>query len=608
MLKKSPQNEIDQKTLPNWDLSHLFASPDDPKIDQELAWGKKAAEDFRSTYFENVRGLSGDGLAEAIKTIEDLEERLGKVMTYTVLLHQTKIDDPKIGQFYQKISEAVTDISSPLIFFTLELNMIEDSVLQNHYKSSESLKAYKPWIDIIRLYKDHQLSDEMERLLNDKSVVGKSAWVKLYEETLTDLKFPFQSQDVTITEILNALSHKDEAKRKEAAESMGKTLGENIKIFTSITNTLAKDKEINDRWRKYPNMVASRNLANQVEDEVVEALTETVKEHYPSLSHRYYKLKAKWFGGEKLHYWNRNAPLPKDDDELITWDQCRSIILDAYGEFSPQMAEIAKKFFDEGWIDAKVYKGKTSGAFSHPSVPSSHPYVLVNYLGKARDVATVAHELGHGVHQYLAAKQGYFKSSTPLTLAETASVFGEMLTFQKLLSKKSDPKARKILLAQKVDDMLNTVVRQISFFEFEKKIHAERRKGALTPDQISNFWQEISAESLGPALVFDENYKNYWSYISHFIHTPFYVYAYAFGDCLVNSLYAVYLKDSQSGQKEAFVTKYLDMLSAGGSKRHKELLAPFGLDASQKSFWQQGLAMIESLITEIEEIEKAENA
>lgn len=607
MLKKSPQDTIDQSTLPDWDLSHLFKGITDPQIDKDLDWAEKEAKTFREEFFSKVDSLDGNNLAAAIKRLEDLEEKLGKVMTFTVLLHQTRIDDVAVGQFYQKIREKMTDISSPLIFFTLELNLIDEGRLTALYDQSDALVGYKSWIDNVRLYKNHQLTDEMERLLNEKSIIGSSAWSKLYEETLADIRFPFQDKELTCTEILNILSDRDEAKRKEAAESVGQTLGKNIKIFTTITNTLAKDKEINDRWRQYPHMVSSRNLANQVEDEVVEALTETVKEHYSSLSHRYYKLKAKWFGGDKLQYYNRNAPLPEDEDKLITWQESTDIILEAYGEFSPEMAKIGKRFFDENWIDAKVYPGKTSGAFSHPCVPSSHPYILVNYLGKARDVATVAHELGHGVHQVLASEQGYFKSSTPLTLAETASVFGEMLTFQKLLSRKTNPAARKIMLASKVDDMLNTVVRQISFFEFEKKVHAGRRKGSLTPDQIGEFWLEVSKESLGPALVFDESYKNFWAYISHFIHTPFYVYAYAFGDCLVNSLYAVYQQDVKAGKKDEFAAKYMDLLRAGGTKRHTELLAPFGLDASKKSFWQQGLSMIESLITEIEEIEKNES-
>lgn len=604
MLNKSPATEIDQSTLPDWDLSHLYKSFDDPQIKTDLAKAQNEATSFRTDYFEKVTSLSGDALAKSIARMEALDETLSKIMTYIGLLYQTKLETPEVGKAYQDLQEQITDLSSPLIFYTLELNNIPEADLQKKYAESTALTAYKPWLNVLRLYKDHQLSDEMETLLNDKSVVGSSAWCRLYEESLAALKFPFKGKDLSCTEILNLLSDKDPTNRKEAAETLGKVLGENIRLFTMITNTLAKDKEINDRWRKYPNIVSSRNLANQVEDEVVEALTETVKEHYPVLSHKYYKLKAKWFGSDTLNYWDRNAPLPQDQDPPFSWKDCQNLVLTAYEEFSPEMAAVGKRFFDEGWIDAKVYKGKTSGAFSHPSVPSSHPYILVNYLGKSRDVMTVAHELGHGVHQVLASKQGYFKSHTPLTIAETASVFGEMLTFRKLLSQKSDPMARKILLASKVEDMLNTVVRQIAFFEFEKKLHTARRQGELSSEQIGEFWMEIQTTSLGPAITFDDNYKNYWAYISHFIHTPFYVYAYAFGDCLVNSLYALYQNTSSPQEKDLFVKNYLDLLKAGGSKKHKELLSPFGLDASQKSFWTKGLAMISSMIKEIEEIDQ----
>jgi oligoendopeptidase F len=367
-------------------------------------------------------------------------------------------------------------------------------------------------------------------------------------------------------------------------------------LFTLITNTLAKDKEIIDKWRRYPRPGSARNRANMVEDEVVEALVSAVRASFPRLSHRYYAMKAKWLGLEKLQHWDRNAPLPDQDDSLIPWPKAVSQVLDAYGAFSPRLAEIGREFFDKPWIDAALRPGKASGAFAHPTVPSAHPYLLVNYHGKARDVMTLAHELGHGVHQVLAAEQGYLMSSTPLTLAETASVFGEMMTFRAVLDAEADPRKRRGLLAAKVEDMLNTVVRQIAFYRFETLLHDERAKGELSSERIGELWMQVQTESLGPAFDFSPEYNVYWSYIPHFIHTPFYVYAYAFGDCLVNALYGVY----RDGGVKNFEAKYIEMLRAGGTLRHKELLAPFGLNAADPAFWTRGLDVIAGFIDEIE--------
>jgi oligoendopeptidase F len=344
----------------------------------------------------------------------------------------------------------------------------------------------------------------------------------------------------------------------------------------------------------------SRHLANRVEPEVVEALVAAVREAYPRLSHRYYRLKARWFGRDALNYWDRNAPLPRVASRTIGWTEARDTVLDAYRDFAPAMAEIAGRFFDRNWIDAPVRPGKAPGAFAHPTVPSCHPYVLLNYQGKPRDVMTLAHELGHGVHQVLAAGNGALMAPTPLTLAETASVFGEMLTFRRLLAGTSDPTERRAMLAAKVEDMINTVVRQIAFYSFERKVHAERRKGELTAEQVCELWMSVQAESLGPAIRLGEGYEVYWTYVPHFIHSPFYVYAYAFGDCLVNSLYGVYER-AESG----FVERYFALLSAGGSKPYGELLAPFGLDAKDPGFWSIGLGMIEGLIAELEAMEPA---
>jgi oligoendopeptidase F len=585
----------DLGALPTWDLSDLYPGTESPELKADLDRMERECKAFRERYAGKLAALNGDDLAAAIRSYEDIDETLSRVMSYAGLVYNGNMIDPAIAKFYQSAQERVNDISAHLIFFTLEINRLDEKDLAAKQKASAALRHYEPWLRDVRLYRDHQLSDEIERLLHEKHVVGLAAWNRLFDETIASLRFPMGGKDLTCAEALNRLSDRNPAIRREAGEVVGKVLGENARLFSLVTNTLAKDKEIEDDWRNYPTPTSARNLSNRVEDEVVDALVSAVKGAYPELSHRYYAMKAQWFGQDHLDYWDRNAPLPEDADRSIPWDEARDIVLGAYGRFSPDLASLGKRFFDNPWIDAPVRPGKAPGAFAHPTVPSVHPYLLVNYQGKTRDVMTLAHELGHGVHQILAGRQGHFLSDTPLTLAETASVFGEMLTFRALLAAETDPKRRRIMLAGKVEDMLNTVVRQIAFFDFERRVHTERREGELTSDRIGEIWMAVQIESLGPALRFDEGYRHYWSYIPHFIHSPFYVYAYAFGDCLVNSLYAVY-QDAEQG----FAEKYLAMLTAGGTLRHKELLAPFGLDASDPAFWQKGLGVIRGFIDELE--------
>jgi oligoendopeptidase F len=427
--------------------------------------------------------------------------------------------------------------------------------------------------------------------------VGAAAWNRLFDETMAGLSFEVEGEDETLglEATLNLLSDHDRARRQAGGQALARVLSQNLRLFTLITNTLTKEKEIEDRWRKLPAPDTGRHLANQVEPEVVDALRVAVQAAAPRLSHRYYAMKAKWLGLERLEFWDRNAPLPTSDDRVVQWDEARQTVLDAYAGFSPRMAELAEPFFHRGWIDAGVKPGKAPGAFAHPTVSDAHPYVLLNYMGKTRDVMTLAHELGHGVHQRLAAEQGELLSRTPLTLAETASVFGEMLTFRKVLDAETDPARRKTLLAGKVEDMLNTVVRQIAFYEFERRVHAERRAGELTSERLGEIWMAVQGESLGPSIALSEGYETFWAYIPHFIHAPFYVYAYAFGDGLVNALYAVYEQGVPG-----FQDKYFEMLKAGGTLHHKELLAPFGLDASDPQFWDKGLGLIEGMIDELE--------
>ena len=587
----------DLGALPSWDLGDLYPGPDSARLNGDLERCESEAKDFRARYEGRLAGLDGAALGAAIAGYEAIQETLGRVSSYAQLVYAGDMSDPAIGRFYQTMQERTTDISAEILFFTLELNRLGDAELKDKM-AVPALARYGPWLRDVRAFREHELSDDLERLLHEKRVAGRSAWVRLFDETMAALRFPLDGASLTSAEILNKMTDRDGAVREAAAKSLGRVLGENLRVFALITNTLAKDKQIEDGWREFQRPVSSRNLENFVEDEVVGALVAAVRAAYPRLAHRYYGLKAKWFGVESLPYWDRNAPLPGDEDRLIPWDQARRTVLDAYAAFSEPLAEVGRRFFEHAWIDAPLRPGKAPGAFAHPTVPSAHPYLLLNYQGRTRDVMTLAHELGHGVHQVLAAPQGHLMSDTPLTLAETASVFGEMLTFQALLGAEADPKRRKVMLAAKVEDMLNTVVRQIAMHGFETRVHDERREGELLPERLGAIWMETQAESLGPALRFEEDYRHYWAYIPHFIHAPFYVYAYAFGDCLVNSLYAVY-----QGAGAGFAEKYLDMLKAGGTKRHKELLAPFGLDASKPEFWTQGLDVIAGFIDELEGME-----
>ena len=588
-------------SLPEWNLADLYAGLDDPRIKRDLDRGAAESLAFERDYKGKLAALAdgperGARLAEAIRRYEALDDLLGRLTSYAGLVHAGDTADPARGKFYADVQERVTAASTHLLFFTLELNRLDDAKLEATMQHG-ALAHYRPWIEDIRREKPYQLEDRVEQLFHEKSVTGYSAWTRLFDETIAGLRFKVGSKVLALEPTLHLLQDPRKATRKAASEALAKTFKQNLRSFALITNVLTKDKEISDRWRGFADVADARHLSNRVEPEVVQALVQAVRAAYPRLSHRYYALKARWFGKKRLPHWDRNAPLPKVATRTIGWSEAQATVLDAYGAFSPKMAAIAERFFKNDWIDAPVRPGKAPGAFSHPTVPSAHPYVLLNYQGRPRDVMTLAHELGHGVHQVLAAPKGALMAPTPLTLAETASVFGEMLTFKKLLAK-ADRKQRKAMLAAKVEDMINTVVRQIAFYTFERHIHTERRAGELTVERLNALWLEVQRESLGEAIELRSGYETFWAYISHFVHSPFYVYAYAFGDCLVNSLYAVYEKAA-----EGFAERYLEMLAAGGTKHHSELLAPFGLDARDPAFWQGGLGVIQRMIDELEELD-----
>jgi oligoendopeptidase F len=589
-------------SLPEWNLNDLYSGLDDPQIKRDLDRADAECVAFEEAYRGKLAELArspdaGAALADAVRRYEAIDDLIGRLSSYAGLLHAGDTVDPARTKFFGDVQERLTAASTHLLFFTLELNRIDDALIETAM-AVPALGHYRPWIEDVRRDRPYQLEDRVEQLFHEKSVTAAAAWNRLFDATIAKLRFKVEGKSLPIEPTLNLLQDRSGAKRKAAAQALAHTFKDNLQQFVLITNTLAKDKEISDRWRGFADIADARHLANRVEREVVDALVAAVRAAYPRLSHRYYALKAHWFGKKRLPHWDRNAPLPQVPTRTVGWIEAKNTVLTAYGAFSPKMAAIAERFFDDRWIDAPVRPGKAPGAFAHPTVPSSHPYVLLNYQGKPRDVMTLAHELGHGVHQVLAAPNGALMAPTPLTLAETASVFGEMLTFRKLLAATRDQKERKAMLAAKVEDMINTVVRQIAFYTFERAVHTERKSGELTAVRIGELWLDVQRESLGPAIELKPGYETFWAYIPHFVHSPFYVYAYAFGDCLVNSLYAVYERAD-----EGFAERYLAMLSAGGTKHHTELLAPFGLDARDPAFWQDGLAVIERMIGELEDLE-----
>ncbi|NBX52673.1 MAG: M3 family oligoendopeptidase [Proteobacteria bacterium] len=599
--QKSPKNS-QKNQLPTWDLSDLYQSIDDKKITNDLKIIEKDCANFYDNFHNKIANISAKKLFMAILQYQEICEKIGKISSYIYLVYSSDLSNQKILNFYQNISEKLSVFENKLIFFTLEINDI-DEIKYKKLITDKDLKTFYPFLRDIRFFKKHQLSKELESFALDKNITSRNAFVRLFDETINNLKFSYRGKILNSQNIFDLMSNGDDLIRKDAGLAIAKTFKDNAKIFAFITNILAKDKSIDDNYRGFAKPISSRNLNNFIEDEVVDLLVKKVQENYVDISHRYYKIKAKILGKKFLNFYDRNAPLNSKDNSKISWQEAKNLVLEAYQDFNPKMRVIAEQFFDKNWIDAQVRDGKDSGAYSHSCVPSVHPFILMNFQGKVRDVMTLAHELGHGIHQFLARKQGYLMAQTPLTLAETASVFGEQLTFQKILANEKNIHHKKFIIANKIEDMINTVIRQIAFLNFEQKVHFERKNGEIPLEKICDFWLEVQKLSLGEqkssgAFKFHDDYKYFWCYIPHFIHSPFYVYSYAFGDCLVNSLYGVY----QSKKIKNFDDKYISMLELGGSQHHKEMLAPFGLAIDSPEFWESGLTVIKNYIDQLEEM------
>lgn len=583
--------------LPTWNLEDLYGSADSKELLDDFSTLEISTNKFINTYQNSIANISSENFSEAILLYENLKEKMEKISSFAELLYNEDLLNKKNSRFAQSVREKISSIVGKLIFFTLEINNLSEKTLQEHYKN-ETLKRYRPWIETIRLFKDYQLSKEIEKVFEEKKITSSSAWKRLYDETIAGLSFRIEEDNLSLDEALEKLSSPDRKVRVLAGLNISSELQKKVDLFALITNNLIKDKEIEDRWRKYPEVDTFRHLSNNIEPRVVESLVKSVKETFPLTSHRYYKLKAKRLALKNLEFWDRNAPFGNIDEKIWTWEEAAYLVLSAFKEFSPELATIGSRFFENQWIDALPRTGKSSGAFAHPTVPSVHPYLLLNFQGKTNDVMTLAHELGHGIHQILASSQGMLISETPLIMAETASVFGEQLTFRKLLKSVKGKAAKQSLLASKIEDMLNTIIRQVSFYEFERLLHHERRSGEISQERIGELWMSVQAESLGPAFKLAAEYRYFWTYVPHFVHEPFYVYAYAFGDCLVNSLYKLYLEGIEN-----FEEKYIGLLKSGGSLKYSQLISTFGLDASSPGFWKSGLNVIENLIDELAAVE-----
>lgn len=587
--------------LPAWDLSDLYHSAEDKQIDKDLERFRKLNQKLAAEFKGKIKDISPADFCRALQNVEESSIIGSKLGVFAYLNMVTRMKDTAAVAFYQKIDEKMTAYSKPAIFFTLEINQLPETKFKQLLKDKQ-VARYKPFLERVRRFKKYELSEPVEAVFLDKSVTSGGAWRRLYDEHSAALVYTVDGKEYNDAEISKLLQDKDAKIREKAGKELNRVSRENAKLFTFIYNMIIKDKAISDEHRGYKTPVASRNLDNQVDDKALQALTSTVRSHYQDIAERFYRLKAKWLGVDKIQYWDRNAPLPFSDDKHYTWDETVKVVLDAYQRFSPRLRQLAEPFFNtaHSWIDVPPRDGKRSGAFAMPMPQKFHPYLMLNFVGKQNDVLTLAHELGHGCHMRLSIKQGELNDDTPLTLAEVASVFGEMITFQSLLANLDDDKAKLCLIASKVNDMINTSLRQIAFHFFETRCHEERKQGELSSERFEQIWLEEMRESLGKYVIVDDDSRSIWPIVSHFFHSPFYVYAYSFADCLVNSLYQVY----QEGSVPDFADKYLTMLSQTGVKRYDKLLKPFGLDAGSPEFWNKGLQLISHYIDELERLDK----
>ncbi|NGP75995.1 M3 family oligoendopeptidase [Balneolaceae bacterium YR4-1] len=592
--KKTGAEEI------QWDLSDLYKSIDDPQLEKDRETVREKAQAFAKNYKGNIANLNAGEFKKVLQEYEEILELIGKIGSYAHLIWSTNTSKPEYGKLIQQSKELSSEIHQKLVFFDVEWLDVDDEKA-GQWIESDDLSHYRHYLETSRRYKEHILSEKEEQILSAKSVTGSSAWNRYFDETLGAATFELEGEELTEQEVLSKLHEPDRELRKKAHASLTDTFKDLSRTLTFVFNTLLADKHTNDKLRNYDSWISSRNLSNEIDDDTVELLVNSVTSSY-SLVQRFYKLKRDLLGYDKLYDYDRYAPLLQNEEE-VQWDKAREIVLSSYSEFHPEMGEIAGKFFEKSWIDAAIKPGKRGGAYSASTVPSVHPYVFMNFDGKIRDVQTLAHELGHGVHQYLARKQGPLQAGTPLTTAETASVFGEMLVFQNLIKKLDDPKEKLALLMGKIDDTIATVFRQVSMNRFEHAMHTKRREeGELTTEEFSKLWRSTQEELYGDSVEITESYNLWWCYIPHFLHTPGYVYAYAFGELLVLALYEEYTR-SENG----FSEKYISMLEAGGSDWPENIVSKVGLDITDRDFWDKGLSAVEKMVQQAEELAKQIN-
>ncbi|MGN6423176.1 MAG: M3 family oligoendopeptidase [Asticcacaulis sp.] len=584
--------------LPIWDLTDLYSGPEDPRLKEDFARGEghvKELAKLEGAFLSARANAERLGLLidQAASLYEKAMDDMGGALAYATLASTIDRENPAIAKMQSDLSTQAAMISAGTLFLSLELNKLEDWEIEQALRVTERALRWRPWLRRIRASRPHELSADLERLMLER-MPAAAQWTRLFDETLTRLRAKVGKESLTLNEALTRLSAPQAAVRKAAAKGLSEALADNAPVLALSLNTLAFEKQIEDRWRKYDDPAASRHLANEVDKDAVDAMAEAVSGSYATLSHRYYALKARIMGRKSLDFWDRNAPLTEDVQKQYSWDEAKTIVLNAFAQMGPEFVRRAQLFFDHAWIDAAPRPGKSSGAYAHPVTANRHPYVMLNFTGDRREVLTLAHELGHAVHQTLCQPLGSILADTPLTLAETASIFAEGLVFEHLVATAS-PDDKKALLAGKIEDGLNSVIRQIAFHRFEEKFHAARMEGEVALDQINTIWLEVMGESLGPAIKLNDGYEVWWAYVSHFVHAPFYVYAYAFGDLLVSALMEKRREDPAS-----FTPLYEHLLSGGGTRTYVEALAPFVMNPRDKAFWKMGCHRLESLIDQFE--------